>query len=397
MGWSDKTQKTATTSTQNTTQNNTATTTPNVPDWILRPTANLAGNIENIAGNWSNYAPSTNALQDQAWTGAANLKGPDYSASTNLINGVNPLTVQNVGSRDIQAGNIGTDDISSNNVSGESLLTGLENYYNPFKDQLTNPVLADYDVQAGQTRAAQAADAARNGGAFRGSRYGIQEGETEGNLARGRAATEGGLLKDMFTESTNLSGQDAARRQQASIANQSAALAAAQSNQNARLAAAQSNQSTGLSAAQSNQAKGLEADLANQAAGIDTGKFNTNTDLARAHELSGLQDSAGAADRANITMQAGAGQNQYDVANQIKQFPLEYQKQIEGLLQGLDPSLFTGQTISGSSTGTSTGTGTSNTTAGQGLGAWLGDALLAFAGSGKGGGGGSAQAAAALA
>jgi hypothetical protein len=324
MGLSSKSQKTETTQKQE----QHATTTPNVPDWIQQPAQKLAGQIGEWTGQAGAFTPETNDLQRQTWAKAGQLTGPDFSASRGLLNGVTPVTPERISSGDVQ---------------GESLLTNLEAYYNPFKDQITNPVLNDYDFQSDQTRAAQAAAAAKNGAAFRGSRYGVQEGETEGALARGRAATEGGLLKDMFSESTRLSASDADRRQQAALANQNAKLTADQSNQGAFQRA---------------------------------GEFNTTTDLNRAGALAGLETSEGSEDRANLGAQAALGQGQFEIENAIKQFPLEYQKQLEGLLAGLNPALFTGQTVDG----TMTGTGSSTTTANQSLGSWLGDWLLASAG-----------------
>jgi hypothetical protein len=310
MGWSDKKQTTQTT------QNTTGTTTPNVPDWIQQPAQTLAGGIDDFAKQGSTpFTPQTNDLQKQAWGAAANLGSNDagYGDVSSAI------------------GNVGN--VTANDVTGESLLTGLDQYYNPFKEQITNPVLSDFDFQAGQTRASQAAQAAGNQ-AFRGSRYGVQEAQTEGDLARARAATEGGLLQNMFTESTGLSAQDAARRQ---------------------------------AAATSNQGAQLQASMANQSAGIQ-----------KAQMTAALQAQKESDARANTAVMTGAGQNQFDIANQIKEYPIEFQKKIEGLLQGLNPALFTGQTITGSSTGSGT------TTANQGLGAWIGDALVAAAsGAGK--------------
>jgi hypothetical protein len=323
MGFSDKKQKTETTQTQH----QTGTTTPNVPDWIQQPAQGFAKNIGDLMGQSASFTPSVNPVQQAGWEGALKLNTPDYSQSRDILNGI---------------GSTSADQVSAGDVEGQSLLTNLEAYYNPFKDQITNPVLNDYDFQSGQTRAAQAADAARNA-SFRGSRYGVQEGETEGALARGRATTEGGLLKDMFSESTRLSADDANRRQQAALANQAAQLQAAQTNQSA-----------------------------NQRAG----EFNVGTEFNRAQGLGSLAESASAADRANVGAQVNAGQNMHETANEITQYPLEYQKQLEGLLAGLDPSLYTGQSI----TGDSTGTGSSETTANQSLGAWLGDWLLASAG-----------------
>jgi len=201
------------------------------------------------------------------------------------------------------------------NQQGASVLDGLEKYFTPFRDKVINPVLNDYDVNAGKTRAAQAASGAANG-AFRGDRFALREAATEGDLARGRAATEGGLLSDMFTQATGLSSQDAARRQAAQEGNRTA-------------------------------------------------------QLAGAGQLSSIGTAQGANQRGNVALQGALGSDQSQTQTNIKQYPLEYQQALEGLFAGLDPSLFTGQTInsSGNSTGTS-----------QASGGFLGDFLLALAG-----------------
>ena len=276
---------------QTTDSTSTKTTTPNVPDWFTQPTTTEAGNVTSLINQGAGaYTPGISDLQTQATNAAGNLTtSPYYQQAAD------------------QLGSVGN--VSADQVKGESLLDNLDAYYNPFKQQITDPVLADYDTQSGLTRAAQSAAAAQ-GGAFGGSRYGVQEAQTEGQLARGRAATEGGLLQNMFTESTNLSGQDAARREQASISNQSANLAASQ---------------------------------ANQAAGLQ-----------KASILAGLGTSSDADTRSNLQLQAGLGGVQTDAENAIKQYPLTYAAQTEGLLAGLNPSLFTGSTQTGTEHSTQT-------------------------------------------
>ena len=297
-----KEDSTSTSTAQNTgTQAGTSTTTPDVPSWLLNPAQQVAGGLGGLlAGGASAYTPQVSNLQQQSFNTAANLGNSDYfKQASDAINGVG-------------------------NVSGESLLTNLDQYYNPFKDQVLNPVLNDYDFQSGQTRAAQAAAAAKNQ-AFGGSRYGIQEAQTEDALARGRATTEGGLLNQMFNTSTGLSSEDAGRRQQADIANQQA-------------------------------------------------------ELQKASLLQGLGTAQGSEARANLGVQAGLGAAQTDQQNQIAQYPLEYQQQMESLLAGLNPSAYFGTTTnstgntSGTTNTTGTGTGTTTATINPGLLGALGQA-----------------------
>ena len=290
----------------------TATTTPNVPDWIANPSKQIAGNIQGFLDQGPDaYAPQTSALQQQAFDAAGNLG----AGSSKYFD---------------QAGDAlsGATGYSATNATASSLLdNGLDQYYNPFKDQVLNPVLADYDVQSGQTRAAQAAAAARNK-AFQGSRYGIQEANTEDALARGRASTEGGLLGNMYTQATGLAAGDADRRQQVSLANAAAA---------------------------------------NQAAAA-----NEQEKLQRAQQLASLGLSTGSEGRANLGVQAGLGGILTDQQNAQRQYPITYQQQQEALLQGLDPSLYTGRTVDQS--GQQSGQSKSTTTEDPGLLAQLGQA-----------------------
>lgn len=269
MGMSDK--KTTT----NQTQNSTATTTPNVPDWLLQPAQTAAGGLAKLqATDPSTFGPTESALQKQATTAAGNLtSSPLFGQAADMASGVGP-------------------------VAGQSVLDGLDRYYNPFKDQVLNPVLNDYDHNSGIVRAGQSAREAASG-SFRGSRAGIAEGATEGELARGRATTEGGLLKDMYGQATSLSAADADRRQSALTGN---------------------------------------ADRSVNIAGL----------------LAGLGTSQGNDARANFQAQAQQGETQTAVDNGIAQAPLTTQAQLEGLLSGLDPSLYSGSTVN--SNGTSSGT-----------------------------------------
>ena len=354
------------TTSTNQTQNTASTSTPNVPDWIANPTQQAAGNIANAqAMGPGQFTPGISDVQQQAYNQAQYLQGSsaNYDTATNILKNIPGVT--NGGGYQSIGGGGGVADITNGGVidpvTGQSVLTNLDAYYNPFKSQILNPVLADYDYQSGQTRAAQAAAAAK-GGAFGGSRYGIQEAQTEGDLARGRASTEGGLLNSMYTQAAGMSEADTARRQAADLANQQGQeftagqnLTASQANQQAALnekarqfAADQANQSAGLTVAGRQQA----AEEANQAA-----------ELQRAGLLSSVGTAQGADARANVALQNDIGSSMTSLQNVIKQYPLAFQQQISGLLQGLNPGLYTGQ----SSTGTGSSQGTSTETSNPGL------------------------------
>lgn len=112
-----------------------------------------------------------------------------------------------------KAGNAG-----ASSTTAQSLLTNLDSYQNPFQQQVIDTSLADFDANSGVTRAAQAADGARNG-ALGGSRFGVREALTEGELARGRGSLDANLRAEGFNTATRLSGEDAGRRQQVGMFN----------------------------------------------------------------------------------------------------------------------------------------------------------------------------------
>ena len=177
--------------TTQTTQQHTVTT-PDVPQWVQDSTQTLNTSL----GNWMGKDPSsliakTNATQ-QAGYDLAN--GIDVAG---LYDGIKP---------------------TAHTVNASSLLENLGAYQNPYLKDVVDTTLNDYDVNSGKVRASQAAQAAQ-GGAFRGSRYALREANTEGELARGRAAADANLRSTAFDKATGLSSQDADRRQQAGMFN----------------------------------------------------------------------------------------------------------------------------------------------------------------------------------
>lgn len=116
------------------------------------------------------------------------------------------------------AGPAAVRDAQAGTVQAASLLDGFDRYLAPGFDNVVKTSLADYDFDAGRTRAEQAAQAAANGN-FRGSRFAIREAATEEGLARGRGSLAANLYDQNFTRAATLSGQDADRRQGASTTN----------------------------------------------------------------------------------------------------------------------------------------------------------------------------------
>jgi len=234
----------------------------------------------------SSLVSGPSSLQQQAFTGAQGLTtSPLYGEAAGIASGV--------------AG------AGANTAQGASLLDNLSAYQNPYQTQVTDAYSADFDANAGKTRAAQAAAAAANGGAFGGSRYAIQEAQTEGELSRARATGLAGILQGGFDRATSLSASDAALRQG------------------------------------NNQFNAGQQDSA------------LNRALSSAGLLGSLAGQQGGEDRANIALQAGLGDTQRDIAQSAATSDLSKLEALKSLL-GYDPSMLVGQNVSGTASGTST-------------------------------------------
>lgn len=179
-------------------------TTPNNPEWATSTAQGLAAGIQGLGKvDPQSYVAPLSDLERQAAQGAGQLSA----------------------SRAGDAQTVGSDawlsklmNAPAPTVQPASLLDNLSAYYNPFRTQVTDAAMADFDADAGRTRAAQ--DLALAGqGAFGGSGAALTKSLSEGELARARNTQLSKLLSDMFVTSAGLSGQDADRRQQASAAN----------------------------------------------------------------------------------------------------------------------------------------------------------------------------------
>ncbi len=200
MGLSNKKSKTVE---QSKTIQDVSTTRTN-PAFVTDALTKFTGGVTDLLGkDPASFVSPANPLQTQAGAAAAGLGG--WRAGLDAASGV--------------AGDVAG--ASTGRVSGSSLLDGLDSYMSPYTQRVVDTTLADFDADAGRTRAAQAAAGVRNN-AFGGSRFGVQEATTEGELARARATADAQLRDTAFNTGASLSGQDADRRQQASLANQQA-------------------------------------------------------------------------------------------------------------------------------------------------------------------------------
>jgi len=271
--------------------NLTSTTTPNVPDWLLDPAKASAANITKLgATDPSTLVLGEDPLQAQARVRAGGLTGSpwNFDAAADLTRGI--------------AGQ------SAKKVEAASLLDNLDSYTSPYRKDVVDATAADFDANAGRTRAQQ--DLAIAGeGAFGGSGAALTKSATEGELARGRATTMATLLDQMFNTGAGLSNMDAGRRQAASSENASLAM----------------------------QQRAQTLDAARQLADLSAGFDATQ--------------------RANIATQAAAGATARDIATEQVQAPFNLQDWINQALAGLNGEMFTGKTTNEVGSSKSTGSG----------------------------------------
>lgn len=270
------------------TQNSTQTSTPVLPDWLSTA---IQGSVNRI-NSFSNIDPLSlespaGALEKQAAEMAGSLTG-------------SPLNFE----RAAGAMRAGTAAVAPQGTA-QSLLTNIESYYNPYRQQVTDAAMADFDADAGRTRAAQELQLA-GAGAFGGSGAALTKSLTESELARARSTQISGLLSNMFTTSAGLSADDANRRQSASF-------------ENARL-------------------QGEAEDRRMRAA----------------QGLADISATYDANSRANIATQADLGATLRELENARAAAGLNKEQQIAGLLSGLPLSLFRGEATTGNSTSTGT-------------------------------------------
>lgn len=179
-------------------------TTPDNPEWVTSGAQNFASQIQGLSANSPySYVAPLSGLENQAAQAASGLGS----------NGDGPA--DQIGSRAWFA-NLASAPAPS--VNAASLLDNLQAYSNPFQQNVTNAAMADFDADAGRTRAMQDLSLAGQG-AFGGSGAALTKSLTEDQLARARNSSLANLLSQGFTTSTNLANLDADRRQQASAAN----------------------------------------------------------------------------------------------------------------------------------------------------------------------------------
>lgn len=222
-------------------------TTPTNPQWVTDSTKSLSDSIMSLARTGPDYGGYVeanpdlmahwNALDPGSRTALGSLETfgrthydqfgrgegrslPELTANR-YVAGANPLQTL-AGER---AAGLGSDEwfetlmaMPAPTVQPASLLDNLERYMSPYTKDVVDAALADYDADAARAQAQADLDI-QNSGGFGGSGAWLAKTDLTDRLARARATTSSGLRDQGFTRGAALAGQDAERRQQASVSN----------------------------------------------------------------------------------------------------------------------------------------------------------------------------------
>lgn len=193
-----------------------------------------------------------------------NVFGQAAGALTSGINAANAAA-------SFGAGKVGTSfGYSPQNVTAQQAFTGMENYQNPFTQQVIDASMADLERQR-QMQMNQIGASAAAARAFGGSRHGVAESLTNEGFAQQGGQLASNLRMQGFNTALGASQQDIANQMQANLANQAARARAAEFGQSSRLQAQMANQQAGLQGAQLGlSAAGQLGNLANLGFGFGT-------------------------------------------------------------------------------------------------------------------------------
>lgn len=366
----------------------TATTTPNNPQWVADWLQNWGGAIDDMMGADPNsFVAGAAPLQQAAWNSVGNLNGwqPQAQLASNMAHQVgnmganmpgsaaqySPSTMQASTYNPAQLG--GAAQATAGQANASQGASFMDSYRNPYQQQVIDASMSDFDADAGRREAAMRAQGAR-AGAFGGSRFGLAEGQFQADAARARAGLGANLRSQGFNTAAGLGMADADRFGQVSGLN--AGLATQVSGQNAdavnRFSLAQAgmdNEAGQFNAGSLNNAAGINMAAQNQAGQFNAGNQNqfalfgadqqdeaANRGLAAAGQLAGISDMYAGNTIADLGLMSQFGGDQRAIEQAYLMSPLA-QMQLGGQLLGGTPlGLLSGQTINGteSSSGTST-------------------------------------------
>jgi hypothetical protein len=294
---------------------------PAMRDAFLANAARATGVAENLgARQFAGYNPAqADALRlsqqfsdprGAAFQNVGSAASMTQAAGDAGFERVNAANLNRGAVRDINAERIAADRVSGANVTSEALgqiapqaranirdvnagsflNQNIQQYMNPYTQQVVDTSLADLERSRQLTQQQGAAQAVR-AKAFGGSRQGVAEAETNRAFAEQAARTSAGLRSQGFDTASRLSETDLARQMQAQQLNQ--AQDAATTQQSLALAGqfGLANQNAALEAARANQATGLTAQTSNQGMDFNVGQMNTQLaqQAALANQQAGLQ------------------------------------------------------------------------------------------------------------
>lgn len=307
-----------TTSASNSTSN--STTTPILPDWASPLASDVAGRVQSVLNlNPTELVAPANPLLGQAAAGAERL-----GASTGLFGAPDNAARQTRQATDTAwlAPHLQAD---TPFASGGKAYNYVDQYLNPYLQQVVDSSAADFDSRSGQVRAQQALDLAGSG-AFGGSGAALTQSMTEGELSRARASTLSGLRSRAFETALGAAAGDADRATQARIANAQTA-------------------------------------LQDRSQKVDFGFRAGQQQLAGAAQLSALSNAFDANQRENIATQASLAGALRQIDQEQRSAPVISTQQMVALLNGMPIGLFAGQQQAGSEarSGTEATKGSSST------------------------------------
>lgn len=307
---------------------------PITPDWLESSAKNYNTMIDNIAASdpMSFVAPTSN-LQNQAYNLAGGLLGGDtYGESLSAVKdaanrAVGPVTASSYASPEIaRSTNVSTggalsqiqnaqgydavDPGAATQADSVQLKDYINDYQNPWQQQVVDTSLASFDDTAGRNMAALEANAARNN-AFGGSRYAIERAQTTSDNARQRANLEATLRAQGYNTAAGLAAQDAGNRTQTNLFN------AAQTNDYGLARTGWENEAARYGADANNQFAMNRAGILSSAAQANAAAANQRAMQQAALEAQAAQSNASMEQQAsmfNATQQESAAQRALQAA-----------------------------------------------------------------------------------
>lgn len=246
----------------------------------------------------------------------------DAVASAQRLTGFTPqqVTAPVAGAAKARAANVAR----TPDVTAQTGLAGMDAYMNPYTQQVIDANISDLDRARQIAQVGNAQQSTMGGGAFGGSRLGVQEGETNRGYLNAVANMSANLRNQGFNTSAGLMQSDYDR-----------ALAAAQGNQG--VAAGRASQ-VGAQQQQTNLANagfGQQAGLANQQANLQSQLANQNAGLAGANLNLGATQTLGGLGAQQYGMGLDATQAAYQDWLRGQNLPYLNQQMLNQSLGGL--------------------------------------------------------------